>query len=146
MKNDLILIALAISLMSTKCADETLNIDFNNKSDKNVIFSFTKNTDTLKKVILKNFNHDNRFKYLKSKNIKNDVLGNSDLYFYSKKGKSFYTFYFLRVVKFDTVENNYVFEKKYDSINIVKEKIFTGEKANNTFIYDNKKIVFKSHK
>lgn len=145
MKKTVIIIALTISLMSTKCADKPLNIDFDNKSDKNILFSFTKNVDTLKNVILQKFYHDNRFKYLKSRSMERDVLGNSDLYFYSRKNESFYTFYFLRVIKFDTLNNNYIFEKKYDSINIAKEKIFIGEDSNNTFVYDNKKIVFKNH-
>ena len=77
--------------------------------------------------------------------IKTDTLGEADLYFYSTKERDFYTFYFLTVIKFDTLTNNYVFEKTYDSINIDKEKIYIGDERYNTFIYSNKKIFFKSH-
>jgi hypothetical protein len=49
------------------------------------------------------------------------------------------------VIKFDALTNNYVFENKYDSINLEKEKILIGDEGNNTFIYTNNKIVFNSH-
>lgn len=145
MKNKLIIIALAIALMSTKCAEKPINIIFENNSDRNIVFSFTKNVDSLRNIISKKFYHDSRFKYLKRKKQQIDTLGESDLYFYSTKNRGFYTFYFLRVVKFDTIANSYVFEKRYDSINIDKEKILIGEVGNNIFVYDNKKIVFKSY-
>lgn len=143
MKIKLIIIALAIALMSTKCAEKPINIIFENNSDRNIVFSFTKNADSLRNIISKKFYHDSRFKYLNSKKNKIDTLGESDLYFYSTKDRAFYTFYFLKVIKFDTIANKYVFEKKYDSINVDKEKVSIGEKGKNFFVYSNKMIVFK---
>lgn len=145
MRKIVVIIALAISLMSTKCAEEPVNIVFDNESDRNVVFSFTKNTDSLKNVISGKFYHDSRFKYFQRNSIRLDTLTGSDLYYYLSKDNTFYTFYFLRAIKFDTLTNNYIFEKKYDSISLEKEKIFIGDEGNNTFIYTNKKIVFKSH-
>jgi hypothetical protein len=144
MKKTVIIIALAISLMSTKCAEKPLNIVFSNKSDKNIVFSSMKDTDSLKNIISEKSYHDSRFKYLKRNSIKTDTLIKSDLYFYSRKNSSFYTFYFFRVIKFDIITNSYVFEKRYDSINIDKAKISIGEEGNNTFIYSKSKIIFKS--
>ena len=130
--------------MSTKCAEEPVNIVFDNKSDRDIVFSSIKNADTLKNVILEKSYLDPRFKYLKKDIIKTDTLGEADLYFYSTKERDFCTFYFLRVIKFDTLTNNYVFEKKYDSINLEKGKVLIGDEGYNTFIYTNKKIVFSS--
>jgi hypothetical protein len=85
------------------------------------------------------------FKYLKNNSIKKDTLGESDLYFYSgMREQDFYTFYFLRVIKFDTIKNNYIFEKRYDSINVDKEKILIGDEGKNIFTYGNKWLVFKA--
>ena len=40
MRKIVVIIALAISLMSTKCAEEPVNIVFDNESYRNVVFSF----------------------------------------------------------------------------------------------------------
>lgn len=131
--------------MSAKCAEKPVNIIFDNKSDRNIVFSSMKNTDTLKNVILEKSYLDPRFKYFKKNSIKTDTLTRADLYYYLSKDNTFYTFYFLRPIKFDTLKNNYVFKKTYDSINIDKEKIYIGGEGYNKFIYTNRKIVFTSH-
>ncbi len=130
--------------MSTKCAEKPVNIVFDNKSERNIVFSSIKTTDSLKILISEKSYLDPRFKYLKRNSIRLDTLSRAEGYYYLSKDETFYTFYFLRVIKFDTHTNNYVFEKKYDSINLGKEKIYIGDECNNTFIYTNKKIVFKS--
>lgn len=130
--------------MSAKCAEKPVNIIFGNKSDRNIVFSSVKNTDTLKYVILEKSYLDSRFKYYKRNSIKKDTLTRADLYYYLSKDNTFYTFYFLRPIKFDTLTNNYVFRKTYDSINIDKEKIYIGAEGYNKFIYTNRKIVFTS--
>jgi hypothetical protein len=147
MRKTIIVIALSISLMSTKGAEKPANIVFDNKSDRNIVFSSIKNTDTLKSVILEKSYLDPRCKYFKRNSINTDTLTRADLYYYLSKDKAFYAFYFLRVIRFDTLTNNYFFENIYDSINIdiYKEKIHIGDKGYNTFIYTNKKIVFKSY-
>lgn len=144
MRKIVVIIALAISLMSTKCAEEPVNIVFDNKSDRDIVFSSIKNADTLKNVISEKSYLDPRFKYLKRNSKRLDTLSRAELYYYLSKDETFYTFYFLRVIKFDTLTNNYVFENIYDSINIDKDKIYIGDEGYNTFIYTNKKIVFKS--
>ena len=144
MRKIVVLIALAISLMSTKCAEEPVNIVFDNKSDRDIVFFSLKNVDSLKIVISEKSYLDPRFKYLKRHSKRLDTLSRAELYYYLSKDETFYTFYFLRVIKFDTLTNNYVFEKEYDSINLENENFFIGDEGNNTFIY-NKKIVFKSH-
>lgn len=145
MKIKLIIVPLAIALMSTKCAEKQINIIFENNSNQNIVLSSTKNRDSLKKIILENSYHNPCFKYLKSRKNQIDTLGESDLYFYSgMKEQDYCTFYFFKVVAFDTLVNNYIFEKKYDSINIDKEKILVGDKAINRFTYSNKKIIFRS--
>lgn len=96
-------------------------------------------------MILEKSYYDVRFKYFVRNIIKTDTLTRADLYFYLSKDKTFYTFYFLRPIKFGTLTNKYVFEKKYDSINIYKENIHIGNEGYNTFMYTNEKIVFKSH-
>ena len=141
MRKIIIVIALAISLMSTKCAEKSVNIVLDKKSNRSIVFSSIKNTDSLKNIILEKSYHDSRFKYLKRNSINTDTLTRADLYFYLLKDKAFYTFYFLKVIKFDALTNNYVFENKYDSINLEKEKILIGDEGNNTFIYTNNKIV-----
>ena len=145
MRKIVVIIALAISLMSTKCAEEPINIVFDNMSDQDIVFSSLKNADSLKIVISEKSYLDPRFKYLKRKSKRLDTLSRAELYYYLSKDETFYTFYFLRVIKFETLKNNYVFEKKYDSINLDKDKIFIGDKGHNTLIYTDKKIVFKSH-
>lgn len=144
MRKIVVIIALAISLMSTKCAEEPVTIVFDNKSDWDIVFSSIKNADTLKNVILEKSYLDPRFIYLKKNIIKTDTLTRAHLNYYLSKDNAFYTFYFLRAIKFDTLTNNYIFEKKYDSINLEKEKIFIGDEGNNIFIFTNKKIVFSS--
>ncbi|MBA4277193.1 hypothetical protein [Flavobacterium sp.] len=79
MRKIVVIIALAISLMSTKCAEEPVNIVFDNESDRNVVFSFTKNTDSLKNVISGKFYYDSRFKYFQRNSIRLDTLTGSDL-------------------------------------------------------------------
>ena len=66
MRKTIVIVAFAISLMSTKCAEEPVNIVFDNKSERNIVFSSIKNADTLKNVILEESYHDSRFKYLKN--------------------------------------------------------------------------------
>jgi len=145
MKFKLFIIVLAISLMSTKCAEKSIYISFENKSSRNVMLSCTKNKDSLgKNIISMHFSHDSRFIYLHKHTLKKDSFPESNLYFYSSKKSNFYTFYFLRVIKYDSIKKNYVFEKKYDSINISEDKIRIGEGHKNSLIYDEKKIVFKS--
>ena len=144
MRKTTIIIALAISLMSIKCAEKGVNIVLKNKSNKNIVFSSIKNTDSINKIISEKSYFDPRYKYLKKNSMGIDTLTRADLYYYLSKEKAFYTFYFLRVIKFDTIKDNYVFEKRYDSINIDKEKILIGDEGSNTFIYSNNKIVFKS--
>lgn len=146
MRRTVIIIALAISLMSVKCAEKPVNIVLDNKNHRNIVFSSIKDTDSLKKIILEKSYLDPRFKYLKMNTIIIDTLTRADLYYYLSKDKAFYTFYFLKVIKFDTLTSNYVFEKKYDSINVDKEKILIGDEGKNIFIYTNAKIVFKSSK
>ncbi|UFH34664.1 hypothetical protein [Flavobacterium acetivorans] len=144
MKIKLIIIGLAISLMSTKCAEKPVYFSFENKSEKDVFFSYTKNIDSLKKIIYENSYHDSRFKYLHKHTIKKDTLIGSDLYFYLSKNKNFYTFYFFRVLKYDSKKNDFVFGDKYDSINISRNKIRIGEGGRNSFLYGTHKIIFKS--
>ena len=96
-------------------------------------------------MILEKSYDDARFKYFVRNIIKKVTLTRADLYFYLSKDKTFYAFYFLRPIKFDTLTNRYVFEKIYDSINIDKENIHIVNEGYRTFIYTNKKIVFKSH-
>jgi hypothetical protein len=144
MKIKLFIIGLAISLMSTKCAEKPVYISFENKSERNVVFSCTKNSDSLKNIILKKFFHDSSFKYLHKHTLKKDTLIGSDLYYYLSKDKNFYTFYFLRVIKYDSIKDDYVFDKKHDSINISKDEIKIGEEGRNSFSYGTSKIVFKS--
>lgn len=145
MRKIIIIVALGISLMSTKCAEKPVNIVIDNKSNRDMVFSSIKNADTLKNVILEKSYLDPRFKYLNKNSIKIDTLTRAALYYYLSKDNTFYTFYFLRPIKFDTLTNYYVFEKIYDSINIDKEKIYIGDEGYNTFICANKKIVFNSH-
>ena len=85
MKFKLFIIGIAISLMSTKCAEKYVYISFENKSSRNVMLSFTKKTDSLNKIISKHFFDDPRFKYLHKHTFKKDTLVESDLYFYSSK-------------------------------------------------------------
>lgn len=142
----LILIALGISLISTKCADKTINFVFDNKSKKDIVLSCTKDIDSLRKIILENNYHDPCFKLLKANNFKKDTLGESDMYFYAGlKNSDYYTFYFFHVVKYDALTNNYTFEPIYDSIKIDKEQIRVGFKAHNVFEFGNKKIIFKGY-
>lgn len=123
MKIKCITIGLAISLMSIRCPDEPVNMSFENKSTKNVVLSSTKDGDSLKKIILKKFSHDFRFKYLKNNSLKNDILGESDLYYYYlRKNQNYYTFYFLKVIKFDTIKDNYVFEKNMTVLMWIKKR------------------------
>lgn len=131
--------------MSTKCAEKRLNIIFSNKSEKNIVFSCTNNKDILKEVILKKNYHDPRFKYLKKGVIINDTLPASFLDYYLSKDRSFVTFYIFKIKQFDTIKNLYVFEKKYDSINVYKEKIQIGVEGRNVLTYDDKRISFKSY-
>lgn len=143
----LAVIALGISLMSTKCADKTINFVYNNKSKRDVVLSCTRDIDSLKKIILEKNYHDPCFKLLKANILKKDTLGESDLHFYSgMKNRDYYTFYFFPAVKFDTLTNKYIFDTKYDSINIDKEKIRIGLDVYNVFEYGNKKIIFKVSK
>jgi hypothetical protein len=144
MKIKLFIIVLAISLMSTKCAEKYVYISFENKSSRNVMLSCTKKTDSLNKIISKHFSHDFSFKYLYKHTFKKDTLVESNLGSYSHIKLNFYTFYFLRVIKYDSIKKKNVFEKKYDSINISEDKIKIGEGHKNSLIYDEKKIVFKS--
>jgi len=146
MKIKLIIIALAIALMSTKCAEKPINIIFENNSDRNIVSSYTKNRDSLKKIILEKSYHDPCFKLLIHNSIKIDSYPESWLHYYSgMKEQDYCTFYFFKVIKFDTIRDNYVFEKKYDSINVDKEKILIGDDGRNEFIYTEKKITFKSN-
>ena len=94
MRKTIVIVAFAISLMSTKCAEEPVNIVFDNKSDRNIVFSSIKNADTLKNVILEESYHDSRFKYLKNNSIKIDTLTRADLYFYTSKDNTFTPFIF----------------------------------------------------
>jgi hypothetical protein len=145
MRNKVIIIVVAISLMSIKCAEKPLNVIFDNKSDKNILFSSIKNSDSLKTIISAKFFLDARYKYVqKNSELVDTCLISSDLYYYLSKNKAFYTFYFFRVIKFDTLKNNYVFEKRYDSINIDKEKILIGDEGKNIFTFNNKLIIFKA--
>jgi hypothetical protein len=144
MKKVLFIIAIAISLMSTKCAEKQFNITIENKSGSEVVFSHTKDIDSLKSILSKGNYFRGQFIRLDEKSTKTDTLIESDLYFYLSKEKSFYTFYFLKLLKEDHIKGNYVFEKKYDSINIEKDKIIIGEEVNNAFIYSKSKILFKS--
>lgn len=146
MKIKFFILGLAISLMSTKCAEKPVNISFENNSERNTLFTFTKNTDSLKRIIFKNYNHDSRYKYLYKSIRKRDTLIESSLNYYLSKDKNFYTFYFLRVIKYDSINNNYVFSNIYDSININKKHFLVGEEYGNIFTYDNDRIVFKSKK
>lgn len=130
--------------MSTKCAEKYVYISFENKTNRNVMLSCTKNKDSLNKIISKHFFHDPRFKYLYKYTLKKDTLIESNLHFYSHIKLNFYTFYFLRVIKYDSIKKKYVFENKYDSINISEDKIKIGEGHENSLIFDEKKIVFKS--
>ena len=144
MKIKLFIIGLAISLMSTKCAEKAVYISFENKSERNVIFSCTKNSEILNTKLKRgDFFHGN-FEILHKNILKKDSFPASGLNFYLSKDKIFYTFYFLRVIKYDSKKNDYVFDKKYDSINISKDKIKIGEGARNSFLYGTDKIVFKS--
>ena len=146
MKIKLFIIGLAISLMSMKCAEKPVYFSFENNSDRNVVFSCVKNRDSLKNIISKNFFHDSSFKLLNKHILKKDTLIESDLYFYESKDKHFYTFYFLRVLKYDSIKNNYVFSKIYDSITINKKHILVGEDCINSITYTKDKIFFRFQK
>jgi len=140
-----IIIGFAISLMSISCPQKRINIILENKTNKNMILSCTKNVDSLKNIILEKSYLDDRFKFLPHNSIKIDSTLEYWLSYYSgMKNQNYYTFYFLKVVKFDTIKDNYVFEKRYDSINVDKEKILIGDEGKNKIIYTNKKIVFMS--
>jgi hypothetical protein len=143
----LAIVALGISLMSTKCADKTINFVYENKSNRDVVLSCTREIDSLKMIILERNYHDPCFKLLKANILNKDTLGESDLHFYSgMKNRDYYTYYFFRIVKFNTLTDKHIFEPKYDSINIDKEKIRIGVNVYNVFEYDDKKIVFKVSK
>jgi len=145
MKFKLFIIGIAISLMSTKCAEKYVYISFENKSSRNVMLSCTKNKDSLKKnIISMHFSHDSRFIYLHKHTLKKDSFPESNLGSYSHIKPNFYTFYFLRVIKYDSIKKNYVFEKKYDSINISEDKIRIGEGHKNIITYGNKWIIFRA--
>lgn len=146
MKIKILIISLAVSLMSTKCAEEPVYITFENKSERHIVFSCTKNRDSLKKIILGKYFHDSMFKFLHRHSVKKDTLSGSDFNFYLSKNKIFYTFYFLKVIKYDSIKDEYVFDKIYDSINISKGKIQIGDKGRNSFSYNADKIIFKSKK
>lgn len=145
MKEKIILIALAVSLMSTKCAEKSLNMTFSNESENNVVFSSTNNRNVLKEIMLKKNSHDPRFKYIRKGETNNDTLTVSSLDFYLSKDRDFYTFYFFQIKQFDTIKDLYVFEKKYDSININKQKFQIGMEGKNILIYNDKRILFKSY-
>ncbi len=146
MKIKLFIIGLAILLMSIKCAEKPLYFSFENNSDRNVVFSCVKNSDTLNNIISKKFFHDSSFKLLNKQIFKKDTLIESDLNFYQSKDKNFYTFYFLRVLKYDSIKNSYVFSKRYDSININKKHILVGEDCLNSITYTKDKIFFRFQK
>lgn len=146
MKIKSIIIGLSIALMSTSCPRESVFVSFENKSNIDVIISYTKNRDSLIKIISRNYLYESKFKFLNRHVIKNDTLIDYDLDFYLSKDKTFYTFYFLKVVKFDTIRNDYIFEKRYDSINVDKDKILIGDEGKNIFTYGNKWLVFRANK
>jgi hypothetical protein len=79
----LAIVTLSISLMSTKCADKTINFVYDNKSKRDVVLSCTRDIDSLKTIILEQNYHDPCFKLLKANILKKDTLGQSDLHFYS---------------------------------------------------------------
>ena len=71
------------------------------------MLSCTKNKDSLEKnIISKHFSHDSRFKYLQKHTLKKDSFPESGLGSYSHIKPNFYTFYFLRVIKYDSIKKN----------------------------------------
>lgn len=123
MKIKLFIIVLAISLMSTKCAEKSVYISFENKSNRNVMLSCTKNKDSLEKnIISTHFFHDFRFKYLYKHTFKKDTLVESNLHLYSHIKLNFYTFYFLRVIKYDSIKKNMFLKRNMTASTLVKIK------------------------
>jgi hypothetical protein len=142
MKIKLFIVALAIPLLSTKCAEERVFLTVKNKSNSDVAIACTKDTVLLKEMYERGTYVQTEFNTTKKSKTNKIPFSESDLNFYFSKDKKSYTFYFFRYSIKDTFNNIIQFEKQYDSINVHVDDVNIGEGKNNIFIYDGSKIKF----
>jgi len=168
MKRAYLLVIFVIPLLAIKCAQDSVKIEIVNNTNNDIVFGVEKHSlklakllsileigymsnDTnylnlkrnekmnLKKIIKDSIDYSGLLDVIKSKKIsKFNFPSETYLSTFSSKNEEQLVFYFYRI------KNEQIVQNVYDSIIINKEKIKIGEKRKNIFIYDNKKILFKS--
>ncbi|WP_264565457.1 hypothetical protein [Flavobacterium sp. N3904] len=142
LKLNLFIFVIAMSLLSTKCAEETIFFTFKNNTNFNIAMTSIKDTATLREMYERGTYIQSEFNTVSGRITKKIPFIESDLNFYYSTNGEFYTFYFFKYSIVDRFNNKIIFNKKYDSINVAIDEINIGVEKNNTFIANAGKISF----